>query len=62
MEDPRIVRQGQSREGLCLKYKVREVKWIALQNDEEIVPLAFMSIYAYTHEHMNSYTNKTHMK
>lgn len=62
MEDPRIVRQGQSGEGLCLKYEVREVKWIALRNDEEIVPLAFMSIYAYTHEHMNSYTNKTHMK
>lgn len=50
MEHPRIVRKGQSGEGLCLKYEIREVRWIALWNDEEIVPLAFMSIYAYTHE------------
>lgn len=44
MEHPRIVRKGQSGEGLCLKYEIREVRWIALWNDEEIVPLAFMSI------------------
>lgn len=58
MEDPRIVRQGQS--GGRTPLEIWEVRWIALWNDEEVVPLDFMSIYAYTHEQMNSYTNKTH--